>query len=155
MSQKSWITGIHHVSLSVSDVDRSVAFYQLLGFTVQSDRRNLCSEYLREVTGYPDAVMDVAFLSGYSVMLELLHYHVPQGVDLDKANYHTGSAHLCFETSDLQAEYLRLREFGFVFRSPPVAIREGPNAGRGAAYFFDPDGYTMELAGPFAGEDSP
>lgn len=149
MKEKNFITGIHHVSLSVSNIDRSIAFYELLGFSVQSDRRNLSSPYLREVTGYPDAVLDVVFLAGHSLLLELLHYRVPKGVDLDKSNYNYGSAHICFETSDIAAEHSRLSKHGVVFRSSPVGIHEGPNAGRAAAYFADPDGYTMELAGPF------
>lgn len=142
-----YIQGIHHVSLCVSDVDRSIAFYQRLGFVTDSDRRGLDSKYLREITGYPDALMDVAFLSGYQVLLELIHYVAPQGVDLDKSNFNVGSAHLCFETTDLQAAYEALCNDGVAFRSPPVIIREGPNAGRGAAYFLDPDGYTVEIAG--------
>lgn len=140
------IASIHHVSFTVKDLDRSLAFYRRLGFQAASDRRNLSAGYLREITGYPDAVMHVAYLGGFNVQLELIQYVLPAGVDLDKEPRNVGSAHLCFAVEDLFGAYEKLRADGVRFRSSPVAIREGPNAGRGAVYFFDPDGYTLELS---------
>jgi len=140
------IRSIHHVSFTVGDMDRSLAFYRGLGFEVASDRRNLEAAYLRDITGYPDVLMHVAFLAGYNVLLELIQYVRPSGANLDKANHNIGSAHLCFEVDDIHAAYGILSQDGVRFRSPPVEIHQGPNAGRGAVYFEDPDGYTLELA---------
>jgi len=36
-----FIESIHHVSFTVKDLDRSLVFYQKLGFQVASDRRDL------------------------------------------------------------------------------------------------------------------
>jgi catechol 2,3-dioxygenase-like lactoylglutathione lyase family enzyme len=140
------IRSIHHVSFTIGDMDRSLAFYRNLGFEVSSDRRNLDADYLRDITCYDDVLMHVAFLKGYNVLLELIQYVRPQGIDLDKTNYNIGSAHLCFEVEDIYAAYECLRLSGVVFRSPPVEIHQGPNAGRGAVYFQDPDGYTLEFS---------
>lgn len=140
------IESIHHVSFTVKDVDRSLAFYQKLGFQVASDRRNLSADFLRKITGFPDAVLHVAYLSGFNVQLELIQYVHPAGVDLDKANNNVGSAHLCFVVSDIYACYEKLQGEGVSFRSAPVPIDAGPNAGRAAVYFLDPDGYTLEFS---------
>ncbi|WP_135553605.1 VOC family protein [Paenibacillus cymbidii] len=149
------IQSIHHVSFTIKEMERSIAFYRRLGFQVASDRRHLTADYLRAITGYADAEMHVAYLNGYNVQLELIQYVAPAGIDLDKTNYHVGSAHICFATDDIYAEYERLQQAGVRFRTAPVAIREGPNAGMGAVYFFDPDGYTLELAGVLPETDSP
>lgn len=141
------ILSIHHVSLTVSDLDRSIAFYRHLGFELASDRRDLNAEYLAGITGYPGVRMHVAFLTGFNVRLELVQYLHPAGADIDKQPKNTGSTHLCFEVDDLHAAFEQLRSMGVRFRSEaPVEIHEGPNAGRGAFYFLDPDGFTMEIA---------
>lgn len=126
-------------------MDRSLVFYRQLGFDVTSDRRNLDADYLREITGYNDVLMHVAFLTGYGGLLELIEYVRPKGEDLDKANHNIGSAHICFEVEDIYSTYEALSGQGVRFRSPPVEIHQGPNAGRAAVYFWDPDGYTLEL----------
>lgn len=137
----------HHVSFTVSDIDRSISFYKKLGFTIDSDRRGLTENYLRNITGYHDAVMNIALLSGNHMVLELIQYVQPVGINLDKSNYHVGSAHICFDVEHVRQEHARLAAEGVIFRSSPVKIETGPYAGRGAVYFFDPDGYTLELAG--------
>jgi len=137
---------IHHVSFTVADIDRSIAFYQLLGFQVASDRRHLSADYLRAITGYAELDMHVVYMSGLNVQLELMQYVRPAGIDLDKDNKNVGSAHICFEVDDIHKAYKMLRAQQVRFRSSPVEIRQGPNAGRGAVYFYDPDGYTLELS---------
>jgi len=142
-----FIESIHHVSFTVKDLDRSLVFYQKLGFQVASDRRDLSADYLRKITGYADAVMHVAYLGGFNVQLELIQYASPAGVDLDKTTKNVGSAHICFAVRDLMACYEKLKAGGVRFQSAPVTIPVGPNVGRGAVYFFDPDGFTLELSG--------
>jgi catechol 2,3-dioxygenase-like lactoylglutathione lyase family enzyme len=139
------ILSVHHISFTVGDIDRSIKFYKNLGFKVDSDRRGLAENYLRNITGYSDAIMNVTFLSGYNMLLELIEYVQPSGVNLDKSNYNIGSAHICFEVDNVKHEYDRLTLEGVVFRSLPVEIDTGINAGRVAVYFYDPDGYTLEL----------
>ncbi|WP_127584728.1 VOC family protein [Paenibacillus koleovorans] len=148
------IQSIHHVSFTIKEMDRSIAFYRHLGFQVASDRRQLTADYLKDITGYAEAEMHVAYLNGFNVQLELIQYVAPAGIDLDKTNYHVGSAHICFITDDIHAEYERLKQAGVRFRTAPIAIREGPNAGKGAVYFYDPDGYTLELAAVWKQSDS-
>ena len=41
-----------------------------------------------------------------------------------------------------------LKAKGVRFKSEPVSITAGPNAGGLVVYFYDPDGYTLELFQP-------
>ncbi len=139
------ITGIYHVSFTVSDIEQSIEFYKRLGFRVGSYRRYLDLPYLRAAIGYPDAVLHLAILEGLGVALELIEYVRPRGVDLDKSNRNVGSAHIAFFVKDILEEYERLLRLRVVFRTAPVMIDSGPNRGKHFVYFYDPDGYTLEL----------
>ena len=50
--------------------------------------------------------------------------------------------------TDLRACYAALQAQGVRFKSAPVTIMAGPNQGGLVVYFFDPDGYTLELFQP-------
>jgi catechol 2,3-dioxygenase-like lactoylglutathione lyase family enzyme len=47
--------------------------------------------------------------------------------------------------NDLRACHAELRAKGVCFKSDPVTITAGPNTGGLVIYFYDPDGYTLEL----------
>ena len=59
-----------------------------------------------------------------------------------------GNSHLCVTVSDLRACHADLKAKGVRFKSDPVTITAGPNAGGLVVYFYDPDGYTLELFQP-------
>ncbi|MEC9008152.1 MAG: VOC family protein, partial [Planctomycetota bacterium] len=66
-----------------------------------------------------------------------------------------GNSHLCLLVDDLMSAVAELSEAGVRFKSDPVEITAGPNAGGLVIYMKDPDGYTLELfqpAQPPAGE---
>ena len=50
--------------------------------------------------------------------------------------------------SDLNAAYRDLQSKGVKFKSNPVPITAGPNQGGLVVYFFDPDGYVLEMFQP-------
>jgi catechol 2,3-dioxygenase-like lactoylglutathione lyase family enzyme len=55
--------GVWHFSFTVSDLDRSIAFYRdLLGFTLVHVQEQ-DNEYTRRLVGYPDARLRVAQLA--------------------------------------------------------------------------------------------
>ena len=73
------ITGIHHFALTVSDMDRSLAFYTgLFGLEVLSDRE-VQGDYIEKITGIPGAHSRLVHLAGYGQRLELLQYRNPRG----------------------------------------------------------------------------
>jgi catechol 2,3-dioxygenase-like lactoylglutathione lyase family enzyme len=78
------VAGIFHTGLTVSDLDRSIAFYRdLLGLELVT-RWDSAQPYLRRIVGFPDAELSIALLrvpgvasgvSGHHI--ELLEYRAP------------------------------------------------------------------------------
>ena len=142
------IEGTHHTSYTVSDMNRSLAFYRdLLEFEVFSERPAVTSTYFRTIIGFPDAIVYTVLLRipGSDHVLELLQYKHPQGVKQDMTPNNPGSSHIAYIVDDLQSIYKRLREAEIEFVTPPVYLDEGPNKGGWALYMKDPDGIIVEL----------
>jgi catechol 2,3-dioxygenase-like lactoylglutathione lyase family enzyme len=146
------VRAVHHTGYTVDDLERSLAFYRdLLGMEVvaaQEKRRG----YLAAIVGYPDAHVRMAHLRvpGGEHVLELFEYREPAGRSarpLPPSD--TGTPHLCFTVTDLDALYDRLREHQVdTFFSPPVDIDTGVNRGGRSLYLRDPDGIPVELFQP-------
>lgn len=148
------VTGILHTGLTVSDLDRSIAFYRdLLGLELIA-QWDSSRPYLRTVVGYPDAELRIALLrlpgaagaAGHHI--ELLEYRRPRGTRGDANTYNPGNGHVAFMVDDLEATYAALKGRGVRFKSAPVDITHGRNAGGRAVYFFDPDDITLEMIQP-------
>jgi lactoylglutathione lyase len=149
----SWrLAGIHHLGLTVSDIERSIGFYRdVLGMTLIRRRPHVDNDYVASQTGYPGVVLNVASfkVSPESVAsLEVVQYMNQGGAPADSATNRPGNSHLCLLVSDLRACYADLNDKGVRFKSEPVTITAGPNLGGLVVYFFDPDGYTLELFQP-------
>lgn len=149
---------LHHTGYTVSDLDRSVAFYRdLLGCEVIATQEKE-GGYLAAIVGYPDAHVRMAHLRvpGGEHVLELFEYLSPAGGHADVEPRNVGASHLCFVVDDLPALYERLRESAVTsFVSPPVDIDTGINRGGFALYLRDPDGITVELFQPPATTATP
>ncbi len=143
------ISRVHHTSFTVSDMERSLAFYRdLLGMEVIGDQGGR-GGYLAEVVGFPDVDMRVVFVQPTpdSVhLLELIEYRSPKGTPADVRTCNPGSGHLCLVVDDIHSEHDRLRSAGVKFASDaPVAILAGRHKGGYTIYARDPDGVTIEL----------
>ena len=145
------LVGLHHIGLTVSNLDQSVQFYRdQLGLTLVR-RRIADAEYVGRQTGYPGVRLEVASLrvtADSPVSLELGQYLTQGGPAVALSTNQTGSSHLCLQVDDIQRAYEELRQRGVHFKTEPVAITAGPNAGGFAVYLFDPDGYTLEFFQP-------
>jgi catechol 2,3-dioxygenase-like lactoylglutathione lyase family enzyme len=142
------VVGLFHGGVSVSDLDRSLAFYvDLLGLEV-AVRRDATDQYLRDIHGLPFSQVRMAFLRvpNSDTMVELLEY---QGVEHHPLAYlpsDPATGHLCFFVADVSTLHRRLEAAGFAARSPePIEITAGPNKGARVIYTADPDGYPVEL----------
>ena len=150
------IADVLHFSFTVSDIERSVDWYtRVLGLELVHRQRQ-DNEYTRTLVGLPDAVLEVAQFAVPGMpparsthMLELVEYVKPRGGPIGVlATNAVGCAHLALMVTDVHERYARMRMQGVAFRSPPVAITEGANAGGFTCYFRDPDGITLELLQP-------
>lgn len=144
------VIGIYHTSFTVSNIERSLEFYQgLLGCEVLW-RREIDEEYFRSIVGFPECRVRAAHLRipGSAHILEIFEYVTPRGVPADVRTNNPGSAHLALLVDDLVAMYNELVSKGVRFRSAPVMIDAGANRGGRSAYVLDPDGITVELFQP-------
>ena len=148
------VAGIYHTGLSVSDLDRSIAFYRdLLGLELVA-QWDSSQPYLRTVVGFPDAELRIALLrlpgaagaAGHHI--ELLEYRVPRGARGDARTCNPGNGHVAFMVEDLDATYRELRAKGVRFKSAPVEVTHGRNRGAKAVYLLDPDDITLEMMQP-------
>jgi catechol 2,3-dioxygenase-like lactoylglutathione lyase family enzyme len=143
--------GVHHLGLTVADIERSIVFYRdVLGMTLVRRRPHVDNDYVAQQTGYDGVILNVASLgiAQGSPTLEVVQYVTHGGEPLTPATNQPGVSHLCLTVTDLQSAYVDLLARGVRFRSAPVRISAGPNAGGLVAYFEDPDGYTLELFQP-------
>jgi len=140
-----------HVSFTVEDLDRSLAFYRdVLGMEPVAAMERV-GEDISRIVGFPDAHLKIAFLrlpGGGPMLLELIQYLSPRGRPVDRRTCNPGSAHICFNVTDIHSAYRALQAAGVCFRSEPVPIQTGVNRGGYAVYFLDPDGNTLELVQP-------
>lgn len=140
--------GVDHIGVTVSDLDRSVAFYEMVLGNPPLSRGVATEQSVVEIVGYDPIELHTAYFAipGASSMLELLEYREPEGARVDMETFNTGNTHVCFVVDDLAHEYARLAAAGVSFRhSGPSSITSGMYAGGQGAYFRDPDGVTVEL----------
>lgn len=150
------IFAVQHVGLTVSNLERSVAFYRdVLGCT-EIFSQEKTGGYLAEIVGYPDASVKMTHLRAPAgrLVIELFQYLHPDMLESSLEPRRIGNAHMCFLVADLAAVYARVSQSHSDFFSPPVPVDTGANAGGAGLYLRDPDGITIELFQPAPGTDA-
>lgn len=139
------IKRLEHVALSVSDMDKSLAFYRdLLGMTVLRDLEpGLGGTKLGIVVGMPDCSARIVHLDMGGTMLELFQYIQPKGKPLPDVHKQAdnGFTHIGLSSDDVRGDYQRLKDAGVDFISEPVEFRPGV----WIVYFRGPDNEVCEL----------
>jgi catechol 2,3-dioxygenase-like lactoylglutathione lyase family enzyme len=148
------VTGMVHFNINCSDYDRSLRFYNALGFKEiwRVPERN--TPEVAAAVGMPPYRVKGALLAleGASppVVIDLLEWKEPR----DEAPpyphlYHYGIARVALMTDDMEADMARLRAVGARFISEPAQMP--PSSGSRARFvcFKDPDGTVLELVENF------
>jgi glyoxylase I family protein len=137
------IVGLHHVAVSVPDLDAALAFYvDTLGFTVDFGGEWDDKPQNDRVIGLDGTAAKVVMLRAGSAFVELWEYRRPQPAPRDPTYSPAdhGIAHFCIQVTDIVSEHARLQAAGMTFHGPPVEL------GRGSAiYGRDPFGNIVEL----------
>jgi lactoylglutathione lyase len=122
------VSNLIHTCYRITDIDRSVAFYNALGFE-EVARMPIRDEAINVFMNLPG--------DGDSPRLELTYNH---GVD----SYELGTAygHIAITADDLDSTLERLAAQGIEPEKPPYTVREG---GSRLCFVRDPDGYRIEL----------
>jgi lactoylglutathione lyase len=116
-----------HTCYRITNIDRSVAFYEKLGFE-ETRRMPIRDEATHVFMGMP----------GDGERLELTYNH---GKD-DPYDHGTGYGHIAIAVGDLDGTLERLAGGGIEPEKPPYTVREG---GSRLCFVRDPDGYRIEL----------
>lgn len=149
------IVGLHHTSITTSDLDRLSAFYRdqfrfEIVLETAWDGGNPTADTIFGLTG---TAVRMVMMRTANAFLELFEFAHPVGAagDPQRPVCDQGITHICIAVTDIDAEYDRLCAAGMRFHSPPQNV---PGLCR-AVYGRDPDGNIVELveadpAGPFA-----
>jgi catechol 2,3-dioxygenase-like lactoylglutathione lyase family enzyme len=138
---------VHHIGVTVADMDRAVAFWEgLLGATSR-DRRVLQGPQLGTMVGYPGIHIESCWLDlPGGVALELLRYLDRDEPAYDPGTAHPGNVHVCLKVDDMDAAHAHAVSCGAIAVSErPIDVAAGPKAGSRLAYLRAPDGVTVEL----------
>lgn len=148
------ISGLVHVNINCSDYDRSLRFYEMLGFEAfwqvpETNTPEVARAVGMEAYRVKGALLQ---LKGATppVIIDLLEWMEPRK---DAEPYPTlhqpGIARIALQTSDLDADYAFLVEQGVDVLSPPATVRASATSGSRFFCFRDPDGTILELVEHF------
>jgi len=142
---------VETVGMTVSDMDRSVAFYsRVLGFEAISDVEVAGAEYER-LQGVFGLRMRIVRLRLGGETLELTEYLAPstgRPIPPDSRSQDRWFQHVAIVVSDMDAAYrhLRLHHVRHASSGPQRLPDWNPNAGGIQAFYFkDPDGHALEV----------
>ena len=140
------IIATNHTSFTVSDLDRSLAFFRdALGFEVTSKGpRN--PSLIQAITGVEGAEVLIAYVRGPGHSIELIEYIEPETRGCVRPRpCDTGFSHIAYDVDNIDAAIQAARDHSVEPIGPVVAIDQGPNRGSRVAYLRDPDGITIEF----------
>jgi catechol 2,3-dioxygenase-like lactoylglutathione lyase family enzyme len=145
---KGKIVSADHTGITVSNLERSLAFWRdVLGFEF-SHTAHQKGERPEQITGVKGADLKLAVLktpTGHKI--ELLEYSAPS--DRHKQNdlrpCDLGHVHVALIVDDLDAVLERIASSGWKASGKPQILDHGPNAGKRVVYVHDPDGTTIEF----------
>ncbi len=116
-----------HTCYRITDPERSVAFYEALGFEKRRELpiRDEAVNYFLGVPGKPQPELELTYNFG-----------------VDSYDVGTGYGHIALTVEDLDATLARLAAEGIEPERPPYRVREG---GSRLCFVRDPDDYRVEL----------
>jgi lactoylglutathione lyase len=116
-----------HTCYRITDPERSVAFYEALGFEKRRELpiREEAINYFLGLPGKPRPEIELTYNFG-----------------VDSYELGTAYGHIALTVDDLDATLERLKEQGIEPERPPYTVREG---GSRLCFVRDPDEYRIEL----------
>ena len=146
------ITGVHHFSFSVTNLDRTIQFYEkVLGVEVRSRGRNQYETLGRALFGtkwgvdQPQADLELAFIQLGDNRIEFIEYKDPKAQAYHQNPSIAGSAHLALRVDDIEEIRKKMEAAGVEFHSPINTYVEEGKGEMKWCYFRDPDGIVLEL----------
>ena len=144
------ITGLVHINVNCSNFDRSLSFYELLGFQKLVDVPARNTEEVAAAVGMPPYTVKGALLilkaSKSPLVIDLLEWLDPNDSSPPYEHlYHLGIARIALSTDDLDADVEFLKSNGVEFLSEPATVKLKDSPATRFVCFKDPDGTVLEL----------
>jgi glyoxylase I family protein len=148
------IKSVFHVNINVKNFERSLEFYQMVGFKVVLDLGDLPDRSSDKGLNIPNGRARAALLAlsddPHATRIDLIEWKEPQTEGTPYPHLsHAGIARIALFTKNVDEEYERLRANGVETLSAPVTMQFGNRAGAKFFCFRDPDGTFLELIEPF------
>ena len=150
------IKSVFHININVTDFERSLAFYKMVGFKVVLNIGEGPNKANDVGLNIPNSIARAALLAlsddPRATRIDLIEWKQPKTEGHPYPHlYHAGAARIALFTKGLDEEYARLKALGVEMVSEPVTIKFGNKAGAKFFCFKDPDGTFLELIEPFNG----
>lgn len=144
------ILGLVHVNVNCSDFDRSLGFYELLGFRKYLDVPRTNTKEVAKAVGMPPYVVKGALLTLKNArnpfVIDLLEWQDPKDDAPPYEHlYHLGINRIALASDDLEKDMAYLKSKGIEFLSDPAVVKLEGGPETKFVCFKDPDGTIIEL----------
>jgi catechol 2,3-dioxygenase-like lactoylglutathione lyase family enzyme len=147
------IQQIDHINIVVSDLKKSLDFYESLGFRITGEA-TLKGEWIESLVGLDNVYAQVVYMTTLlkGPRIELLQYYFPEGKKSELHSHpHTiGLRHIALKVNNITSTVKTLEQKGIHFFSAPIKVPsrviEHDEGHKTLCYCLDPDGVIIELA---------
>jgi catechol 2,3-dioxygenase-like lactoylglutathione lyase family enzyme len=140
------IAGVHHVAITVSDIDTTVAFYRkAVPYEVVRRYKVKGSSFGRQLLTQRHAEVEVALIATPTLLIQLLDFDPRRpSAPNARAVIGPGYTHICFQSPANDSIYTKFRAAGLQMVSRGDAPVDIGGYGVRYAYGRDPDGIMIE-----------
>jgi catechol 2,3-dioxygenase-like lactoylglutathione lyase family enzyme len=143
----------NHVGISVTDLDRSIAFYrEMFGMEPLGDPFPFSGPQFSEIMDIPEVQGRMCMIAGGNLWLELFEFAESKAKDPAYPVSDRGISHFGLTVDDVQATYDKLKAAGVPIHGRLQTFNGGSMR---AAYCRDPDGNVFEIMQPGEGMPTP
>ena len=148
---KTFINSLGAITLNVSDLDESVAWYSMFGYEVERSLPETESIDVARALGFNEEIrikgavlVNPSDGSRFELIQWVSHFDAtpPYAIPIN----HIGIHRMALATTDIQADTAALRARGVEFVSGITPCCSGPDSSSSIVVFYDPDGILVELA---------
>ena len=144
------LSRLFHIAINSTDLDRSVAFYQRLGFTALQDR-SVSNDAVREAFAVPSRDLRFVHLrlgtDEQATVLDIVQWSDPATSDPGRGpspQHQRGITRFAVLTEDTQRVYEELSALGVEFLTKPTVVMT-PEGGWKVALAVDPDDVVVQV----------
>ena len=152
LTNGSYVTHIDHLNINVSELQRSVPFYERLGFESASISERVSDQQESLARGFsaPFRVREAMLThraDGSRILLSQWITPADSSPPHPLPINHPGIQRVNYASADIENDVAKLENAGVRFVSPIVRCCDGDRSTMGIAVFEDPDGVFLQLLG--------